>query len=92
MPGPFDNGVMRFAWVAPLVTNWMGDNGFLRKLYVQVRTPNIYGDTTWYRGKIVEKTVEDGKGIVRLDITGVNQVGITTTQGRAEVMLQLRFC
>ena len=90
MPGPFDNGVMRFAWVCPLVTNWIGDEGFLRRLYVQVKTPNIYGDTTWYRGKIVEKTVEDGKGIVRLDITGINQVGITTTQGRAEVVLPTR--
>jgi acyl dehydratase len=56
MPGPFDNGVMRFAWVAPLITNWIGDEGFLRRLYVQVRTPNIYGDTTWYRGKIVGKS------------------------------------
>ncbi len=91
MPGPFDNGVMRFAWVCPLVTNWMGDDGFLRKLYVQVRAPNIYGDTTWYRGKIVEKTVENGKRIVRLEITGVNQVGTTTTEGRAEVVLPVRM-
>ena len=36
MPAPFDNGVMRFAWIAPLVTNWMGDEGFLKRLYVQV--------------------------------------------------------
>jgi len=90
MPGPFDNGVMRFAWVAPLVTNWIGDDGFLRRLYVQVKTPNLYGDTTWYRGKIVGKTLEDGKGVLKLEITGVNQVGITTTQGRAEVVLSLR--
>ena len=39
MPAPFDNGVMRFAWVAPLVTNWMGDHGFLKRLYVQVKRP-----------------------------------------------------
>ncbi|MGH7775291.1 MAG: FAS1-like dehydratase domain-containing protein [Candidatus Binatia bacterium] len=90
MPGPFDNGVMRFAWVAPLVTNWIGDDGFLRKLYVQVKTPNIYGDTTWYRGKVVEKALEGKTGVVKLEITGVNQVGITTTQGRAEVVLPTR--
>jgi len=90
MPGPFDNGVMRFAWVAPLVTNWMGDNGFLRKLYVQVKTPNIYGDTTWYRAKVGKKVTEEKNGIVRLDISGVNQAGITTTQGWAEVVLPTR--
>ena len=44
MPAPFDNGVMRFAWVAPLVTNWMGDDGFLKRLKVQVARPGLYGD------------------------------------------------
>jgi acyl dehydratase len=90
MPGPFDNGVMRFAWVGPLVTNWMGDDGFLRKLYVQVKTPNIYGDTNWYTGKIVQKTKENGKGIVKLEISGINQIGTVTTQGSAEVILPFR--
>lgn len=88
MPGPFDNGVMRFAWVAPLITNWMGDDGFLKKLYVQVRAPNIYGDTTWYRGKVTEK-VEDGR-LVKVEITGANQAGETTTAGRAEIVLPER--
>jgi acyl dehydratase len=90
MPGPFDNGVMRFAWVCPVVTNWMSDEGFLQKLYVQVKTPNVYGDTTWYRGKVLEKTLEEGKGIVKIGISGVNQAGVTTTEGRAEVVLPLR--
>jgi acyl dehydratase len=89
MPGPFDNGVMRLAWVAPLVTNWMGDDGFLRRLYVQIKTPNIYGDTTRYRGRVVEKTQEGGKGVVKLELTGVNQANVNTTAGRAEVILPL---
>jgi len=90
MPGPFDNGVMRFAWVAPLITNWMGDSGFLRKLYVQIKTANIYGDVTWYRGKVVDKVVEAGQGVVKLEITGTNQANVNTTGGRAEVILPLR--
>jgi len=87
MPGPFDNGVMRFAWVCPLLTNWMGDAATLKRLYVQVRTPGIYGDTTWYRGTVAEKL--DG-GVVKIRITGINQVGITTTTGEAEVVLPTR--
>lgn len=90
MPGPFDNGVMRFAWVAPLVTNWIGDDGFLRKLYVQVKTPNIYGDITWYKGKVSGKVIEQKDGIVKLDLSGVNQEGVTTTEGKAEVVLPRR--
>jgi acyl dehydratase len=90
MPGPFDNGVMRFAWVCPLVTNWMGDDGILERLYVQVRTPAIYGDTTWYQGTITEKLRDGDRAVVKLRITGTNQVGITTTTGEAEVVLPTR--
>jgi len=85
MPGPFDNGVMRFAWVAPMITNWMGDNGFLRKLDVQVRAPGIYGDVVTYEGNITEK--DDEKGSVTVDITGTNQTGQVSTKGTALVEL-----
>lgn len=90
MPGPFDNGVMRFAWVAPLVTNWMGDRGFLRRLYVQVRAPGIYGDTLWLSGRVREKAREGDAAVVKVEIGGVNQVGVTTTAGEAEVVLPSR--
>lgn len=85
MPGPFDNGVMRFAWVAPLITNWMGDDGFLRKLYVQVRQPVIYGDIITYEGKVTEKDVT--QNLVKIEITGTNQEGDVATKGSAEVIL-----
>lgn len=90
MPGPFDNGVMRFAWVAPLITNWMGDDGFLRRLYVQIKAPVIYGDTIWYRGEVAEKTEDAAGGMVKIQITGVNQLGTTTTTGEADVVLPRR--
>jgi acyl dehydratase len=88
MPGPFDNGVMRFAWVAPLVTNWMGDDGFLKKLYVQVRQPGIYGDIQTYRGRITGK--DEDQGLVRLEVTGTNQESEVSTRGEAEVLLPRR--
>lgn len=90
MPGPFDNGVMRFAWVCPLLTNWMGDAGFLKRLYVQVRTPAIYGDTIWYQATVAEKAREGGEGVVKLKLIGVNQVGVTATTGEADVVLPSR--
>lgn len=90
MPGPFDNGVMRFAWVCPLVTNWMGDHAVLERLYVQIKAPAIYGDTLWYRGTVKAKIQAPGGWRVTLDITGVNQVGITATTGEAEVLLPSR--
>ncbi|MGH6916176.1 MAG: hypothetical protein ACREJ0_00550, partial [Geminicoccaceae bacterium] len=88
MPGPFDNGVMRFAWVAPLLTNWMGDDGFLKRLYVQVRQPAIYGDTQTYRGTVTGKDAE--QSAVQVEITGTNQEGEISTRGKAEVVLPRR--
>ncbi len=90
MPGPFDNGVMRFAWACPFVTNWMGDDGFLKKCAVQVRKPGIYGDIFRYAGKVTEKTREGGDAIVKVEFTGTNQSGEVASTGAAEVILPLR--
>ncbi len=87
MPGPFDNGVMRFAWSTPFVTNWMGDAGFLRRHDCKVRKPMIYGDTIRYTGKVAEKG--EG-GSVTVEFTGVNQLGELASQGSAEVILPLK--
>jgi acyl dehydratase len=88
MPAPFDNGVMRFAWTAPLITNWMGIDGWLRRLNVQVRRPGLYGDLTTYSAQVTEKDV--ATGVVKLAISGRRQDGLDTTGGEAEVVLPRR--
>lgn len=90
MPAPFDNGVMRFAWLSPLVTNWMGDNGILKKLSVRILAPNLYGDTTWYRGRVTKKSQEPPYERIHVKLAGINQLGTTTTAGEAEVLIPLR--
>lgn len=85
MPAPFDNGVMRFAWVAPLVTNWMGDRGFLKRLKVQVARPGLYGDLTTYTARVTARDLE--AGTVTLEITGTRQGEVVNTRGAAEVAL-----
>jgi len=87
MPAPFDNTVMRWAWVSPLITNWMGDQGFLKRLGISAIEPVLYGDTNWYRG-IVSRRDESASGVTLLiSITGTNQRGVVTTRGEAEVEL-----
>ena len=88
MPAPFDNGVMRFGWVAPLVTNWMGDQGFLKRLNVQVVRPGLYGDLTTYAGRVTAK--DDAAKTVTLDINGTTRDGKVNTRGSAEVTLPSR--
>src|SRR6185436_10793778 len=45
----------RVAWLGHLVTNWMGNAGFLRRLTVKVLRHNLIGDTTWCRGRVTGK-------------------------------------
>ncbi len=87
MPAPFDNSVMRFAWLSPLLTNWMGDRGELKQLSVQMTAPILYGDTTWYRGIVSKKISREMEILVEVKITGTNQLGEVTTTGKAEVLL-----
>src|SRR3989441_52538 len=46
VPAPYDYGPERVAWLGHLVTNWMGDDGFLARLNVQVRRHNLIRDNT----------------------------------------------
>ena len=87
MPAPFDNGVMRFAWVSPLLTNWMGDHGFLARLRVTIHLPVLYGDTCRYTGEVIERTVEGADIRVGVRILGTKQNGSIATSGSAEVLL-----
>ena len=83
MPGGYDVGPQRISWIGQLMTNWMGDDGFLRRLNVSVRRPNIFGDVSWCRAKIVDKRVEEGAHLVDLEVWVDNQLGETTAQGTA---------
>lgn len=91
LPGPFDLGVMRTELAAHLLTNWMSDYGFLRRMNVEIRKPNYYGDTTWFKGEVVKKyKSREGKfeyGAVDIKFSGVNQLGEVTTPGDATVYL-----
>jgi acyl dehydratase len=84
VPGAYDYGPERVAWLGHLVTNWMGDTGFLRRLNVRVLRHNLIGDTTWCRGTVTGK--EPG-GIVHLALRADNQRGETTAAGSATVIL-----
>lgn len=89
-PAAFDYGPQRIAWLGHLMTNWIGDDGWLSELDVQVRRMNLVGDTTWCRGEIVERELRDGRGVARCAVEGVNQRGETTMSGHAVAELPRR--
>lgn len=87
LPLPFDNGAMRFAWLAPLLTNWIGDWGVLERLQVQFKQPILYGDVTRYSAVITRRTQTEAGVRLDLRVRGINQLGAVVTTATAAVLL-----
>ena len=90
VPGAYDYGPQRVSWMGTLLTNWMGDDGFLKRLRVECRRFNVYGDTQWCKGKVVRKYLSGDAPLVDLEIWAENQRGEVTAPGHATVMLPSR--
>jgi acyl dehydratase len=90
LPNSYDYGGMRETWLCHIVTDWMGDDGWLWKLRCEHRKFNYIGDVTWVRGKVVDKVQKDGRNEVHLEVWCENQRGETTTPGTAVVLLPSR--
>jgi acyl dehydratase len=90
VPGAYDYGPERVAWLGHVATNWMGDDGALRRLNAQVRRHNLIGDVTWCRGSVTGKREADGEALVDIELAAENQRGEVTAQGSATVALPRR--
>ncbi len=90
---PYARGLMVACLASQLLTNWMGDDGFLRRLRVDLNVPNafLYGDTMWIKGKVTDKYREKLGGneyrAVDVSIEETNQLGETLGKGDATVYL-----
>ena len=78
------------AWRFILLTNWMGDDGFLWKFGSQIRGFTMIGDTTWVKGKVIKKYCDNRKYCVDIDIRNILQTGAVTVIGGATVILPSR--
>lgn len=86
----YDVGSQRNSWIMQAMTNWVGDDGWLKALYCEYRRFNIYGDTQWVKGKVTNKFIKDGEHLVALDIWAENQRGEVTAPGKALAILPSR--
>lgn len=85
MPGPYDNGPQRIGMMCSCVTNWMGDDALLREFSVRLKKPVIFGDTTFTKGRVTGKRVENGARLIEADVWAENQLTERTATGRAVI-------
>jgi hypothetical protein len=89
-PTTFDYGRMRETWLIHLLTDWMGDDGWLWKLECEFRRFNYVGDTQWLEGTVERKYLAEDRPAVDVALRAENQRGEQTTPGNATVLLPSR--
>jgi acyl dehydratase len=72
-PGAYDYGPERISWMGHLMTNWIGDDGFLHKLDAKVVRHNPEGDFITIRGKVTRKYEDGDKRCVECDLVATQQ-------------------
>lgn len=89
-PGAYDYGPERCSWLTHHLTNWMGDDGFLRSATCKIRRHNPEGDMLFIDGKVVRKFEQDGRALVEIEQSAHNQDGELSVVGSGIVELPRR--
>ena len=89
-PAAYDYGPERTSWMIHHLTDWAGDDGFVRASKTQIRRHNPVGDILHISGEVTGKDIVDGEGIVDISQRAENQDGELSVIGAAKVRLPFR--
>ncbi len=89
-PDAYDYGPERTSWMTHHITDWMGDEGFLRHIYVEIRRHNPVGDTIYINGEVTRAFEEDGAHYAEITQTAKNQDDELSVRSTATVRLPSR--
>ncbi len=95
---PIVHGALKRQWLIQLLTDWMGEQGTLKKFSCRFRamdyprtmktwTDPVEGETWWCKGKATKKYVQGDEHCVDCNIWLENGKGEKTTTGSATVVL-----
>lgn len=97
-PGIIIHGTLKRQMLIQMLTDWIGDDGWLKRIQTQFRAmdyprhmKNLLepedGDTLVCKGKVTGKSEKEAEHLVECDIWLENSKGEVTTSGTATVML-----
>jgi acyl dehydratase len=90
LPGVIIHGALKNAFLGQLMTDFVGEHGWLKKLSCQYRGMDQPGSKVVGRGKVVKKYVEGSQCLVDCEIWLENAKGERTTPGAATAILPSR--
>ncbi|MGI9642608.1 MAG: FAS1-like dehydratase domain-containing protein [Acidimicrobiia bacterium] len=80
-------GPQQVAWLAQLLTDWMGDDAFLHRLQVDLVANPALGTTTALSGRVTGRSNEAGPASVAVGVVAESQDGEVTATGRGIILL-----
>jgi len=83
-------GLMMNAYLGQLVANWIGTEGWIKKIGCQYRGMNFPDKQSMLRAVVTRKYQENGEYLLDLDLSSENEEGFNTTPGYATVSLPSR--
>ncbi|MGW0021484.1 FAS1-like dehydratase domain-containing protein [Rhodococcus sp. NPDC003382] len=87
----YDVGVQRTCWQGHLLTNWMGDDGWLCRAQSQYRGFVFLSDVIRLGGRVTDKSIAtNGDHLVSVETWAVNQRGQNVMPGTATIALPTR--
>src|SRR2546428_5168054 len=88
--GLFVNTGFLQAALVRVITDWMGDDGFLRKLRFEMRRQQRPGDTMVRKGRVAAKYEHEHEDLIDLEVRAENEREGIATPGSATVVLPRR--
>jgi acyl dehydratase len=88
LPYCYDIGVQRSCWLSRYLTNWAGDNAWLKKMRVEYRSFVYLSDVLRFSGRVTNKYPDaDNEYCVDLELKVINQRGENVAPGTATIAL-----
>lgn len=86
-PSVIVHGALKSAFIAQMLTDWIGAAGRLVALEVSYRGIDYPGDTLTCRGRVTAKRQDGERNLVECEVWLENRAGQVTTPGKATVTI-----
>ncbi len=90
LTGVIVHGQLVASFLGQLITDWIGEQGNLRKLTCNYRGMNFPGEAIICQGKVSKKYVENGEHYIECNIWAENAKGEKTVTAKAIVIIPAR--
>ncbi|BBO72630.1 acyl dehydratase [Desulfosarcina widdelii] len=88
VPYMYDVGTQRQEWLIQHLTNWMGDEGWLKTNFAEYRRFVYLSDVIWLKGKVTKKYLDEQEEFcVDVETWAENQRGENVMPGHSTVIL-----